>query len=123
MTGAHHVRAPRTPSTYPVRPTRVPALTRYLVPNSNFSGARAATLRAAADLYGANSTPAKTVAAAWPAVGVDGSDPVPPAPRAPSSRWVNNRSNTVGSEVLAGCGHLIRSVSGSSSPPRSCRRG
>ncbi|MGW4689142.1 M4 family metallopeptidase [Streptomyces sp. NPDC004244] len=76
------------------------ALTRYLVPNSNFSGARAATLRAAADLYGANSTEAETVAAAWLAVGVDGSDPVPAAPQAPSLKWVNTQRGAVGGEVV-----------------------
>ncbi|MFD5425430.1 M4 family metallopeptidase [Streptomyces sp. NPDC127084] len=76
------------------------ALTRYLVPNSNFSGARAGTLRAAADLYGKNSTEAKTVAAAWLAVGVDGSDPVPAAPQAPSLKWVNYQTNAVGAEVM-----------------------
>ncbi|MER5779672.1 M4 family metallopeptidase [Streptomyces sp. NPDC002039] len=76
------------------------ALTRYLVPNSNFSGARASTLRAAADLYGANSAASKSVAAAWLAVGVDGSDPVPQAPQAPSLKWVNYQSDTVGAEIL-----------------------
>lgn len=76
------------------------ALTRYLVPNSNFSGARAAALRAAADLYGAGSTEARTVAAAWLAVGVDGSDPVPGAPQTPSLRWINPQSTAVGAEVL-----------------------
>ncbi|WP_159045996.1 M4 family metallopeptidase [Streptomyces sp. WM6372] len=76
------------------------ALTRYLVPNSNFSGARDATLRAATDLYGARSTETKTVAAAWLAVGVDGSDPIPPAPQAPSLKWVNPQSSAVGAEVM-----------------------
>lgn len=76
------------------------ALTRYLVPNSNFSGARAASLRAAADLYGADSTEVKTVAAAWLAVGVDGSDPVPPAPQAPSLKWVNYQRSAVGAEIM-----------------------
>ncbi|WP_328786974.1 M4 family metallopeptidase [Streptomyces avidinii] len=76
------------------------ALTRYLMPNSNFSGARAATLRAAADLYGKNSTEAKSVTAAWLAAGVDGSDPVPPAPLAPSLKWVNFQNSVVGAEIL-----------------------
>ncbi|WP_406385854.1 M4 family metallopeptidase [Streptomyces sp. NBC_00211] len=76
------------------------ALTRHLVSNSNFSGARAATVRAATDLYGAGSTGTRTVAAAWFAVGVDGSDPVPPAPQAPSLKWINPRSGVVGAEVL-----------------------
>lgn len=76
------------------------ALTRYLVPNSNFSGARAATLRAAADSYGANSAASESVAAAWLAVGVDGSDPVPRAPQTPSLKWVNYQSSTVGADIL-----------------------
>ncbi|MFD0269853.1 M4 family metallopeptidase [Streptomyces sp. NPDC127106] len=76
------------------------ALTRYLVPNSNFSGARAATLGAATDLYGADSTETKTVAAAWLAVGVDGSDPVPAAPQAPALKWVNSPTGALGAEVM-----------------------
>ncbi|MFE2550222.1 M4 family metallopeptidase [Streptomyces sp. NPDC059355] len=76
------------------------ALTRYLVPNSTFSGARAATLRAASELYGAGGTEAKAVAAAWLTVGVDGSDPVPPAPPTPSLKWINFQRSTVGAEVM-----------------------
>ncbi|MEU6221739.1 M4 family metallopeptidase [Streptomyces sp. NPDC047022] len=75
------------------------ALTRYLVPNSNFSGARAATLSAAADLYGKQSTEAETVAAAWLAVGVDGSDPVPPAPQVPTLKFITTQRSTVGAEI------------------------
>lgn len=76
------------------------ALTRYLVPNSTFSGARAASLRAAADLYGGNSAEAKAVAAAWLAVGVDGSDPVPEAAQAPSLKWINYQRSAVGAQAL-----------------------
>ncbi|GIE79879.1 hypothetical protein Aph02nite_58290 [Actinoplanes philippinensis] len=47
------------------------ALTVYMVSNTNFAGAREATLRAAVDLYGADSTERGTVDAAWRAVGVD----------------------------------------------------
>lgn len=75
-------------------------VTQYLVPNSTFSGARAASLRAAADLYGKNSAEANTVAAAWLAVGVDGSDPVPPAPQAPSFKMVNYQDSAVGSDAM-----------------------
>ena len=42
----------------------------YLTPTSNFSGARAASFRAASDLYGSGSTEAQTVLNAWTAVGV-----------------------------------------------------
>jgi Zn-dependent metalloprotease len=46
------------------------ALTVYMTSNTNYSGARTATLNAARDLYGAGSTPYNTVAAAWSAVSV-----------------------------------------------------
>ncbi|KAA0548786.1 peptidase M4 family protein [Bacillus sp. BGMRC 2118] len=46
------------------------ALTRYLGPTSNFSAARAATLQAAADLYGSSSTEYSAVRTAWNNVGV-----------------------------------------------------
>jgi Zn-dependent metalloprotease len=42
-----------------------------LNPNSKFSDARAATLQAATDLYGAGSNERAQVAAAWSAVGVN----------------------------------------------------
>ena len=47
------------------------ALTVYMTSNPNYAGARAATLSAAADLYGAGSTEQNTVAAAWSAVSVN----------------------------------------------------
>ncbi|WP_083972639.1 M4 family metallopeptidase [Actinoplanes awajinensis] len=50
------------------------ALTVYMVSNTNYAGARQATLLAAADLYGPDSTERHTVDAAWLAAGVDGSD-------------------------------------------------
>ncbi|GAA3918730.1 M4 family metallopeptidase [Actinoplanes auranticolor] len=56
------------------------ALTVYMVSNTNFSGARDATRRAAADLYGPDSVERRTVDAAWLAAGVDGSDPAYGAP-------------------------------------------
>ncbi|MFF7187158.1 M4 family metallopeptidase [Streptomyces sp. NPDC008222] len=46
------------------------ALTRYMVSTTDFHDARAATLKAAADMYGASSTEYKTVDAAWAAVNV-----------------------------------------------------
>ena len=46
------------------------ALTNYMAPNTNFSGARAATIRAATDLYGAASPEVQKVKDAWTAVGV-----------------------------------------------------
>jgi thermolysin len=42
-----------------------------MTPNSNFSDAKAATLQAATDLYGANSNERAQVLAAWNAVGVN----------------------------------------------------
>ncbi|WP_333778874.1 M4 family metallopeptidase [Streptomyces sp. IBSBF 3136] len=46
------------------------ALTTYFTSTTNYKSAREGTLKAAADLYGADSTEAKTVAAAWTAVNV-----------------------------------------------------
>ena len=42
----------------------------YMTPHTNFAGARQACLRAVADLHGADSAEAATVAQAWEAVGV-----------------------------------------------------
>ncbi len=46
------------------------ALTVYMTSNTNYSGARTATLNAARDLYGAGSTQYNAVAVAWSAVSV-----------------------------------------------------
>jgi zinc metalloprotease ZmpA len=46
------------------------ALTTYMTSTTNYNGARAATLKAATDLYGATSAQYKAVAAAWTAVAV-----------------------------------------------------
>ncbi len=46
------------------------ALTQYMVPATDYAGARAATLNAAADLYTVGSAQYNAVAAAWDAVGV-----------------------------------------------------
>ncbi|MBM2618237.1 M4 family metallopeptidase [Actinoplanes sp. LDG1-06] len=59
------------------------AMTAYMVSNTNYSGARKATLQAATDLYGAASAERAAVQAAWLAVGVTGSDPVPVEPVKP----------------------------------------
>ncbi|GAA4123045.1 M4 family metallopeptidase [Nocardioides fonticola] len=47
------------------------ALTVYMTSSTTYSGARTATVKAATDLYGATSSQAATVAAAWSAVGVN----------------------------------------------------
>lgn len=54
------------------------ALTRYMVSTTDFHDARLATLKAAADLYGANSAAYKTVDKAWAAVNVTVADTLPP---------------------------------------------
>lgn len=46
------------------------ALAYYMTPRTNFAGAREATIKAATDLYGANSAEAQRVAQSWDAVGV-----------------------------------------------------
>jgi Zn-dependent metalloprotease len=46
------------------------ALTTYFTSTTNYKQARAGTLSAASDLYGANSTEYKAVAAAWSGVNV-----------------------------------------------------
>ena len=47
------------------------ALTVYMTSNTNYAGARAATLSAAADLYGSGSSQYNGVASGWSAVGVN----------------------------------------------------
>jgi Zn-dependent metalloprotease len=47
------------------------AFTQLMPANSTFSVARAATIQAARDLYGANSAAEQAVTAAWTAVGVN----------------------------------------------------
>ena len=47
------------------------AFTEFLTPTSNFAVARAATIQAARDLYGAGSAPERAVSQAWAAVGVN----------------------------------------------------
>jgi Zn-dependent metalloprotease len=47
------------------------AFTAFLVPSSNFAAARAATIRAASELYPSNPAVAAALAQAWTAVGVN----------------------------------------------------
>ena len=47
------------------------ALTTYMTSSTNYAGARAATISAANDLFGAGSTQANAVAATWSAVSVN----------------------------------------------------
>jgi Zn-dependent metalloprotease len=47
------------------------ALTVYMTSNTNYAGARTATLNAAADLYGNGSANYNAVAAAWSAINVN----------------------------------------------------
>ena len=47
------------------------AFTQMLTPNSTFAVARAATIQAARDLYGAGSAPERAITQAWTAVGVE----------------------------------------------------
>jgi thermolysin len=70
------------------------ALTYYMTSGTNFSGARTATLNAAADLYGSSSAEYNTVATAWCAVGVGscpGGSPSPtPTPTPGGSELISN---------------------------------
>lgn len=50
-------------------------LTKYCTPESDYSNIRDSWLKAAQELYGANGTEAQTVAKAWTAVGIDGTEP------------------------------------------------
>ncbi|MDR7276308.1 M4 family metallopeptidase [Catenuloplanes atrovinosus] len=75
------------------------AVTEYMVSNTDYAGARAATLRAATDLYGPSSVEVSTVAAAWTAVGVDGTRPVPPAPTGPKIRFIGAWHDAAGAST------------------------
>ncbi|MEV0614855.1 M4 family metallopeptidase [Nonomuraea sp. NPDC050404] len=52
------------------------ALTEYFAATTNYAAARIATLKAAADLYGAHGLEYNTVNAAWSAVSVNGANPI-----------------------------------------------
>jgi bacillolysin/thermolysin len=80
-------------------------LTQYLSPNSDFSDAARATLRAAQDLYGP--AEADAIRAALPKVGlsVEGSPQTPPPASTPASP--GKKQPVPGEKVPAGCTNLI----------------
>ena len=79
------------------------ALASYANSNENYAQARVDSLRAAADLYGAHCAEYNTVDAAWAAVSVTGSDPVPGTcnsqPGSPVVTGPGNQTGTVGTAV------------------------
>jgi Zn-dependent metalloprotease len=79
------------------------ALSGYMTSSTNFSGARTATLSAAAALYGSSSTEYKSVGDAWTAVGVGGTT----TRSCTTSSWTGSLSRT-------GRGAYAPSSSGSS---------
>ena len=76
------------------------ALASYASSSENYSRARTDSLKAAADLYGTHCTEYNAVNAAWAAVSVTGTDPVPGTcpgqPGAPSVTNPGNQTSTVG---------------------------
>ncbi|GAA4634517.1 M4 family metallopeptidase [Actinoallomurus vinaceus] len=76
------------------------ALASYANSSENYAQARTDSLKAAADLYGTHCTEYNTVNAAWAAVSVTGSDPVPGTcpgqPGAPTVTNPGNQTSTVG---------------------------
>jgi Zn-dependent metalloprotease len=76
------------------------ALASYASSSENYARARTDSLKAAADLYGTHCTEYNTVNAAWAAVSVTGTDPVPGTcpgqPGAPSVTNPGNQTSTVG---------------------------
>ncbi|MFI0724301.1 M4 family metallopeptidase [Streptomyces sp. NPDC021224] len=79
------------------------ALASYANSSENYHQARIDSLKAAADLYGAHCTEYNTVAAAWAAVSVTGTDPVPGTcggqPGSPTVTSPGNQTGTVGTAV------------------------
>jgi hypothetical protein len=79
------------------------ALASYANSAETYAQARTDSLRAAADLYGAHCTEYNTVDAAWAAVSVTGSDPVPgtcdSGPGSPQVTSPGNQNSTVGTAV------------------------
>jgi MYXO-CTERM domain-containing protein len=91
------------------------ALTTYMNQTTDFAGARVATERAAADLFGEGSSEAVSVSEAWYAVGVGGPaperieeepdpEPDPGAPGAPGSESGSTSSGVVGGCAAGGTG-------------------
>jgi Zn-dependent metalloprotease len=76
------------------------ALASYASSSENYSRARTDSLKAAADLYGTHCTEYNAVNAAWAAVSVTGTDPVPGTcpgqPGAPSVTSPGNQTSTAG---------------------------
>ncbi|MGH3373823.1 MAG: M4 family metallopeptidase, partial [Actinoallomurus sp.] len=76
------------------------ALASYASSSENYSRARTDSLKAAADLYGTHCTEYNAVDAAWAAVSVTGTDPVPGTcpgqPGAPTVTNPGNQTSTVG---------------------------
>ncbi|GAA4487733.1 M4 family metallopeptidase [Actinoallomurus oryzae] len=79
------------------------ALASYASSSENYARARTDSLKAAADLYGTHCTEYNTVNAAWAAVSVTGTDPVPGTcpgqPGSPSVTNPGNQTSTVGTAV------------------------
>jgi hypothetical protein len=81
------------------------ALASYANSAENYHQARIDSLKAAADLYGAHCTEYNTINAAWAAVSVTGTDPVPGGgncggqPGSPSVTNPGSQSGTVGDSV------------------------
>jgi Zn-dependent metalloprotease len=79
------------------------ALASYANSNENYANARTDSLKAAADLYGTHCAEYNAVNAAWAAVSVTGSDPVPGTcpgqPGAPTVTNPGNQTGTVGTAV------------------------
>jgi Zn-dependent metalloprotease len=79
------------------------ALASYANSNENYANARIDSLKAAADLYGTHCTEYNTVNAAWAAVSVTGTDPVPGTcpgqPGAPAVTSPGSQATTVGTAV------------------------
>ncbi|MFT4218258.1 MAG: M4 family metallopeptidase [Micropruina sp.] len=76
------------------------ALTAFLLSDSDFNDARAATIQAARQLYAGNSATADGIAAAWNDVGVDGSSE-PPVAECGCSVNAALQDSTVGRDALS----------------------
>jgi hypothetical protein len=79
------------------------ALASYANSNETYANARTDSLKAAADLYGTHCTEYNTINAAWAAVSVTGTDPVPGTcpgqAGAPAVTSPGNQTTTVGTAV------------------------
>jgi Zn-dependent metalloprotease len=75
-------------------------LSTYATSGIDYAAARVGSLKAAADLYGTHCTEYNTVNAAWAAVSVTGSDPVPGTCSGPTVTNPGNLTSTVGVPVV-----------------------